>query len=137
MCTPMHNHMIYLILYKLEDKLSQQYTIVGYQLFKPMTFPSMHAIIMTLKKLLFPLLPLSSDTLVTTCVYVPAVSQSGTLVTVHRAWAGRDTEDHNVLTGRMLTSASGSAKSALNYHSSQKRTEQVYCSSILCVHSML
>ena len=55
-------------------ELPQQYTIVGYK-----------AIIMTLKKLLFPPLPLSSDTLVTTCVYVPAVSQSGTLVTVHRA----------------------------------------------------
>ncbi len=93
-------------------------------MFPPMTIYSMHACHLKL-------FPPSPDTLVTTCASVPAVSRSPTLVTVHGAFTGRDTEDHNVLTGRMLTSASGAAKSALNYHSNQQTNTAVECVRII------
>ncbi len=72
---------------------------------------------------LLPTLPPSPDTPTVISAYAPAASQSLTHVKVHGAWIGRDTGNHNVLTDRMEISASGSAKSALNYRS--KETEQI------------
>ncbi len=64
--------------------------------------------------------PPSPDTPTITSAYVPAASRSLTHVTVHGALTGRDMGNHNVLTDRMEISASGPAKSALNYRSKEQ-----------------